>query len=217
MTNDPVNVYQGSGHIRKKTGQHSYRQWNFSRKGMCDNHGDHTDYATGCLTYQKALDYYFSDKPYQDGGAFIGTPPIPVVPPNGVLDPIGDVEDQDDNGTLSKKEDKIIRKNNKLDNDHYVYPPTFSADLSTFNIAGGNSPVMVELPVFTDPSDPNLSNHEYTRDQVLKHTITHELGHGVGIGHNSNSGDLMYEFSNSWNRDGIFSVSLDQIKIHNSP
>jgi hypothetical protein len=184
---------------------------------MCDNLGDINDYATNCLTYQKALDYYFSDTPYQDGGAFIGTPSTPVVPPDDVLNPIEDVEDQDDNGTLSKKEDKIIQKNNELDNDHYVIPPTFGAQLSTFNIDGDSSPVMVELPVFTDPSDPNLSNHEYTRDQVLKHTISHELGHGMGIGHNSNSGDLMYEFSNSWNRDGIFSVlSLSQIKIHNS-
>jgi len=45
---------------------------------------------------------------------------------------------------------------------------------------------------------------------VLKHTITHELGHAVGIPHNDISDCLMSSTSSNWKRDGYFSSSTDQ-------
>ena len=58
---------------------------------------------------------------------------------------------------------------------------------------------------------------EYTGAQVLKHTITHELGHAVGSNHTQDSTDLMYEFSNNWKRDSHLGASAAQVKIHNTP
>jgi hypothetical protein len=124
-------------------------------------------------------------------------------------------EDQDDDGEFANNEDN--NNNDVFDGDRYLLPPTFSADLSVFNIDGDNT-IMVELPLFTDPDDPEISDNEYTLEQVLKHTITHELLHGVGCDHSQNGGACMYEFSNSWNRDGILSpLALSQIQINHTP
>ena len=94
-----------------------------------------------------------------------------------------------------------------------VLPGEYRSDLSTFDVDNDGK---VELPEVNDPAsiDPNF---EYTRAHVLKHTITHEMGHAVGMAHNSDSTCLMYEYSNNWSRDHFFSdYAKSQMQIHNN-
>jgi hypothetical protein len=60
--------------------------------------------------------------------------------------------------------------------------------------------------------------YEYTKAQVVKHTISHEMGHAVGVPstHTEDASCLMYKYSNNWSRDGYFGpVAKGYIKIHN--
>ena len=51
---------------------------------------------------------------------------------------------------------------------------------------------------------------------MLKHTITHELAHALGINHTADATCLMYTYSVDWKRDGtLSSVAQSQVKIHN--
>jgi len=69
--------------------------------------------------------------------------------------------------------------------------------------------------VVADPGSIPPEN-ESTLQQVLKHTITHEMGHAVGMTHNSNSDCVMYEYSQNWRRDHHFSdFALNQMRILN--
>jgi hypothetical protein len=186
----------GNGHI-SKTG---IRDWTWDTKGYS---GIGTAYTYGAsTTYQKALDYYFGDKPYQDGLTWNGTAWVNA---NNKLDPIGSVGDKNDNGVMDAGETLLAGDLVKL-------PGIYNQQLTAFDI---NNNGMVELPVASDPNSIN-TNYEYTKAQALKHTITHEMGHAVGMGHNSDSTCVMYQYSNNWSRDGKFSsYAVGQMKIHN--
>ena len=75
---------------------------------------------------------------------------------------------------------------------------------------------MVELPVV---SDSKTIIREYTSDEVQRHTIIHEMGHGVGIQSPEHTTDplcVMYNDSINWSRANYFSKSArQQILIHN--
>lgn len=72
-----------------------------------------------------------------------------------------------------------------------------------------------------DNGKVELGGGEYTKSQVVRHTITHEVGHGVGIngphgGHCNDSTCLMYKYSNNWGRDGhLCNACRAMIRIHN--
>jgi predicted Zn-dependent protease len=77
---------------------------------------------------------------------------------------------------------------------------------------------LVELPFQGNPDDSDLSEFEYSRAQVLKHTITHELGHAVGVPatHTDDSDCLMFRSSNNWSRDDRFGeAALSYMVIYN--
>jgi len=187
------------GHINKR----GIRDWSWDTKGSTDRLGDAGVYGLS-TTYQMSLNGYFGDRPYQNKSP--GTP---------ALDPISAVEDKNDNGT----DDKISRKyessgtstQGTLDGDLVVIG-SYTQQLTAFDVDANG---LVELPVAGNPTTIDRT-HEYTREQVLKHTITHEMGHAVGMPHNSDATCLMYEYSNDWSRDGAFSAAAKaQAQIHN--
>lgn len=146
-------------------------------------------------------------------------------PGNGVLDPISAanntvdgpyVEDKNDNGVNDSKEynswSALYGTANQLDGDLYVAGVPFTGQLSPFDIDKNG---YVELPVASDSTKIDR-NYEYTMAQVIKHTITHETGHAVGLSHTQDATCVMYEYSNNWSRDGNFSdIAKAQILIHN--
>ena len=202
MTNSTGSFGFEDGRINKR----GLRDWSFDTKGSCGL-GTQTAYGS-CQAYQEALAGYFNDRPYKDAGTTLGTA--------GQLDAINLVEDANDNATDdkvgAKKESATKINNTVLDGDLWVNNNLFNQQLSTFDIDNNG---YVELPVAGSVSSINR-DFEYTRQQVLKHTITHELTHSLGAVHDTDSACLMYEYSNNWSRDGCLSnVTLGAIMFHN--
>jgi hypothetical protein len=186
------------GHINK-TGA---RSWSWDTKGS-SGVGDGTVYGSGTTHYEVSFDAYFAEKPYRDGGGTVAA--------NQKLDGPATtlVEDANDNATKDSREDK--NSNGVLDGD-IVLLGTFTQQLSAFDI---NRNGLVELPAVTDPNQVS-STVESTRAQVLKHTLTHEVGHMIGMQHNQDANCLMYQYTNNWRRDHCVSAdSQAQTYIHN--
>ena len=127
------------------------------------------------------------------------------------------MEDKNDNSTDDKVNRVYESTGTNTPNPAYftgdmVVLGNYSQQLTAFDI---NNDGLVELPIAGDPATINTA-YEYTRAHVLKHTITHELGHAVGIPHNQDTTCLMYEFTNNWSRDDVFSpAGKGYIQIHN--
>jgi len=198
VTNSPFFYPYTDGWLNPR----AVRDWTFDTKGD-SGVGTANAYGTGTATYRPSLDGYFTDKPYRDyGKTWNGTQWTTGA--NSALDPISAVEDADDNGLQGNREDSLPSKNGVFDGDlrilggHYEY-------LSPVDI---NHNGKVELPL-------QKTSPEYTRQQVLKHTITHEMGHAVGMTHNANADCVMFQESNNWSRDGRFSdAAKAQAQFH---
>jgi len=201
VTNDRVNVYGfEDGHINKR----AVRDWSWDTKGS-SGVGDGLLYGSGTVHYEMAHGNYFGERPYRDGGGSI--------PANQKLDPIGTTtsEDANDNALTDRRED--ANGNGQLDGDLVVLN-SFSLQESPFDI-NHNGRVELTSPLPTNPAliQPDV---ESTPAQVRKHTITHELGHMIGMQHNQDATGLMYQYTNTWRRDGIFTAdSIAQAQIHN--
>ena len=77
----------------------------------------------------------------------------------------------------------------------------------------------VELPTAGETGDPlNMpEDREYTREQLIKHTLTHEIGHAIGMDHTAVDNCSMFQSSNDWVRDGYFSNDAKlKVKVHNT-
>jgi hypothetical protein len=103
--------------------------------------------------------------------------------------------------------------NSVPDGDLVSTPISYSNALTVMDIDNDGA---VELPLAGDPSSINTS-HEYTMPQVLKHTITHEMGHTVGIGiETTEENCVMYLNSIDWSRDMTFRETAQAlVDIHN--
>jgi hypothetical protein len=193
-------VPNSCGHTSKV----AIRNWNFDVKGN-SNIGDATAYADNTQTYQKALNYYFVDRPYLDDPNFGNLNRTKVV-----LDKLSTVEDANDNGVYNTGENTLVR-NQVLEGDK-LSAGSYTQQGTAMDI---NSNGLVELPSASDPS-LDLSSSESTMSQVIKHTVTHEMGHAIGMIHNAVSTCVMYNTSNNWRRDHCFSSdSQSLMQIHN--
>jgi hypothetical protein len=196
VTNERTRVFGfDDGHINKS----GVRSWSWDTKGS-SGVGTGTLYGASTTTFEIPLTNYVSEKPYRDGGAVTGN--------TDNLDPPTVVEDANDNGLLDRKENTLV-DNDQLDGDRYIVG-SFAETLSAFDV---NHNSKVELPLVSSAAGITI---EYTRQQVLKHTISHELGHAVGMDHTQDANCLMYQYSNDWKRDSFFSdLAKSQLKIHN--
>ena len=206
----------------------SVRDWTFKTLGM-SGFGNITTYGSA-LTFKKVFEAYFSNKPYKDHTTLRASSSSlrdgPWDQPDGKLNSIARVEDANDNGKKDGGEDKS--GNGLIDGDYPVpagSPPgppwNYNQLLSPFNINnnyynGDPDRPVLELPVASNPDTVNAAN-EFTREQVLKHVITHEIGHAAGVTfENADSTCVMYQYSNNWARDGHFSTDAAAlIRIHN--
>jgi len=145
------------------------------------------------------------------------------------------IEDQNDDGLLGGTEETLA-VNGRLDGDRQLGltgDPTQSDPFTDPNPTNHDGYVFLEgstgLATTLSPMDVDqdglvedprdTTGTEYTKAHALKHTITHELGHLVGIDHNAFVDTLMSGVSNNWIRDEFFApqptVELEFINIHN--
>jgi hypothetical protein len=186
------------------------RLWDFDTKGFTSG-GVVPRVYRNANTYWRSLNYYFQDNPYIDSNTWDGEAWYAAL--NGVLDPITSVEDLNDNGVLDAGDTELGIPNSVPDGDLVSTPISYGNTLTVMDIDDDGD---VELPLALDPStiDPD---YEYTMPQVLKHTITHEMGHTVGIGIETTEANcVMYQNSIDWSRDGTFrETAQGLIDIHN--
>jgi alpha-tubulin suppressor-like RCC1 family protein len=216
-------------HIFPRPPGYNPRDWSWSIKGQTNNAGDPAVIYSDVKTFQYALDNYFNENPYVDGGHHIA--------PNGKLESIADVEDINDDGvfTLSgnpSRQDNDIDGDGVMDGDHLFRAKdgnqylcktyVCNYQLNTFDIDWDG---MIEHAVQGDPDNIPVGV-ENTKAQSLKHTLSHEVGHAIGIGygmanqgHTTDGTCLMNEPSNNWRRDDHFSTIDRNVKseiyIHN--
>ena len=111
----------------------------------------------------------------------------------------------------SPKDREDDNQNGLLDGDYVIF------DTSQWNNPAHLSPMdidhdgFVELPFRTDPyvmtkdTTAPSDTFEFTKQRVMKYVITHELGHAVGMTHDTDDQCVMYEYSIDWSRDHCFS------------
>ncbi len=188
------------------------RYWRWSTKGYarCQSTINQASMYGMAVTLEIPLDSYFNDMPYDDGLEWNAST-LTWENLDVFLNPLNLVEDQTDlmdpvDGILLGDSANGVWDGDKRRND-------FNGDLNPFDI---NSNGMVELPVASDPT-VDLSRDEYTINQVLVHTITHEIAHALaGPFHTNDPLCLMYRYSNNWNRAHYLSdYYRSLIRIHN--
>jgi hypothetical protein len=192
------------------------RQWVWCTKGA-SGVGGPVAYGAPSV-YAPPTNRYFDDRPHVDGGQ--DKPGDGVA--NGTLDPATGVDDANDNGVLDPNEDDGPGGNppplpppddgdGRFDGDYGEVPYAYNRDLSPMD---ANRNGLVELPLGTA--------QEYDKPAVVRHTLTHEMGHAVGIngpfdGHCNDADCLMYRFGINWSRDGHFCTDCRAlVYIHNS-
>ena len=201
ILNDQVNTHdEQDGHINK-TG---VRAQSFDTKGW-SGVGDGEVYGGDTTHFQIPLDFYFADRMYVDANG------------NGVLDPLEAVEDKNDNNRIdiidfNTGETEDSNSNQVLDGDTVILD-SYTHEVTTMDIDDDGA---VELPAVPSPAaiDPQL---EQSKAAVLKHTVTHELGHMAGATHTGDMTDVMHTYSRNWVRDHHFGTSVAALKIHNTP
>jgi hypothetical protein len=229
-------------HIFPRPPDYNPRDWSWSIKGQTNNAGDPAVIYSYVKTFQYALDNYFNENPYiddeqeWDGSGWSSYPGgddklamssrVEDTNDDGVLTTSGPPSGQDDptysDGDSVLDGDRLFRA--KDDNQYLCKTYVCNYQLNTFDIDWDG---MIEHAVQGDP-DSIPAGVENTKAQSLKHTLSHELGHAIGIGygglvnqgHTTDPTCLMNEPSNNWRRDDHFSTIDRNVKseiyIHNN-
>ena len=194
------------------------RQWWWSTMGQSDV-GTSTQYGSEISytrVYKVPINNRFDQKPHKDGTT-LTAPGVWGGAPDGLFDPVANVEDADDDGVLDPFEnDGNANAPNDdadavLDGDYPVQSGgvwNFSQNFSPHDIDDDGS---IELPLGSTTND-------YTRAHVVMRTANHEMGHSVGISpHCSDTTCAMYGGINNYNRHGHFcNTCRAKILIHNN-
>jgi hypothetical protein len=223
------------------------RFWGYRSSGYTRNLGTATTYYNPDV-YKDAINYAFNDKPFVDGATW-SSPGQWTGAPNGMLDMLSKVEDADDDGGLDdcEKDGNVTEPyddgDTSFDGDYPCVAPgidphdpenlitpdkaaywTYNHDLNPLNI---DDDQYIEWPTYSDPEelDPeNKDAREYSVEDHIRETVTHEMGHAVGIrtgmpgGHCTDPTCCMYRGTDvGFNRYDHFCAGCTAyIKIHNN-
>jgi hypothetical protein len=182
------------------------RHWVWSTKGLGKSNEIQGNHGLA-ITLKIPTDHYVLDKPYAEGTIWSGGGWNPG--PDGVLAPLNVVEDYadqrqpDDGHMLGDAGNGLWDGDKRLLRADWGTPENPQPDtLSPFDIDGDG---LVELPIMTDAATIDI-NYEYSKAQVLRHTITHEIAHAIGVpSHSEHPLGLMFKYSSNWSRDEYIS------------
>ena len=214
-----VSLLDAGGHIHHEQEPPEVpRFWLFDTTGQSPPSDDFEHQYGVAQINRKAIDYYLNDKPYMDGSTWTAAGTWGG-PPNGVLDPLSKVEDANDNGELDTGGDTYDETDGAtkspeddgdadLDGDHWVVG-AFDRDFNPNDIDADG--------------EVELEGAEYEKGDVVRNTVTHEMGHAVGIIHAGPTAPhcddetcVMYNCTNSWTTDNHFcNACRALIRIHN--
>ena len=223
---DGSNCGSAAGCSTTKTG---VRNWNFSPLGV-SSYGTVAAYGADSRVLKKAVDSYFSDRPYQRRTAGLSpctvssTTPCFVIAGDGtpMLTPLSLVGDLANDDGVKDTTKEVVDAGGQLVGDTYV-SGAVNQQLSAMDATNDGC---VELPFVADPraiarcANPNgtsADSPQATKQQVIRGLITHELGHNVGVNtHTTDATDIMYQYTSNWIRDGHFSpTAAGLLQIHN--
>ena len=211
------------GHLNKLNTPGNFREW------MVDWLGGSTIGTAAVygapLVFDECIEAYFNEKPYVDGSTLANPADPPATfqwtgAPNGILDGMTMIEDRNDNGNLDAHERDGVATGAQvpddgdgvLDGDHLSI--ALAATTAFYSVAWN-----ADLSVYDADNDGQVQvgTNEYTMAQVTLHVLTHEMGHGVGIGPHCNDATcLMYSETPNWDRqDHLCPRCQGLLRIHN--